>query len=418
MKIYAKKIIYLHLYVDIYINIIKNVIPQLSFLAFVPDVLNMVLLLFFIKSGYKKIKNKAKELLLFVTILFLYDIILAMCSKPNLLLFIWGLRNQYRFLLFALFFVTFIDYSDLTKIKRILFTCFNINMIVVPIEFVLGYRRDYLGGTFGIEHNCNGVTNIFLVIIACYAIISFLYKEITFKKFVYLMGGSLFWVALAEIKIYFVELILIVLVSIFLVKGRGLKKIKLIIFGAFAMIASVYIFFVVFPDQMNYILEYGLAGYSKNVNVGIYGYGRTTAIPLTNKLLFNNELTKIVFGLGTGNAEFINIGSFRLNSEFYEMFGNYGYATMFYSFIYVERGLVGLFIYFILFIYSMYISIKGKKEVQNVIVNNMLITCIVVFILISIYDASFRVSTGGYFAFMIIAMPFVVNKININQGLL
>lgn len=69
-------------------------------------------------------------------------------------------------------------------------------------------------------------------------------------------------------------------------------------------------------------------------------------------------------------------------------------------------------------VYSMYISIKGKKEVQNVIVNNMLITCIFIFILISIYDSSFRVSTGGYFAFMIIAMPFVVNKININQGLL
>lgn len=408
VKINAKKIIYLHLYIDIFVNLIKNIIPQLAFLAFLPDMLNFVLL-FWMFGSKKRIKNSAKYLLIFIGTLLIYDIVLALWTKPNILLFIWGLRNQYRFLLFSLFVVVFIDRSDLPNIKRILCNCFNINMLIVPIEFILGYKRDYLGGTFGIENNCNGVTNIFLVIIVCYAIMSWFYKEITIKRLIYLIGGSLFWAALAEIKVFFVEIVLIAFISFLLVKGKKYKKIEFIALGLIAMVISIGLLCVVFPDQMNFIIQYGLVGYAKGVNIGSYGYGRTTAIPLTNSLLFNNDIYKIFFGIGTGNAEFMSIGSFKLNSSFYEVYGDFAYATMFYSFIYVERGIIGIIIYLKLFIDSIRKSIKFRREKENVVINKMLITCISIFVFISIYDASFRVSTGGYFAFMIIALTYVVN---------
>lgn len=410
MKINAKQIIYLHLYVDIFMNLVKNVFPIISIISFVPDILNFILFVFFIKRGYKKINSSSKYFFCFIVALLIYDIILAFFTNPNIFLFIWGIRNQYRFLFFALFITTFLGYSDLPEIKKILLNCFNINMLIVPIEFILGFKRDYLGGTFGLENNCNGVTNIFLVIIVCYAIMSWFYKEITIKRLAYLVGGSLIWAALAEIKVFFVELVLIVFISFLLVKGQEIKKLRLLVLGSFAMIASVALLCVVFPDQMNFIIQYGFSGYAGGVNVGVYGYGRTTAIPLTNTLLFNNDIIKMIFGIGTGNAEFMNIGSFKLNSLFYDEFGNFAYATMFYSFIYVERGMIGILFYLKLFVDSIRKSMEYRKVREKMAVNKMLIACITIFILISIYDASFRVSTGGYFAFMIIALPFVVNN--------
>ena len=56
-----------------------------------------------------------------------------------------------------------------------------LNVVIISIQFAMGYRGDYLGGTFGLDKNCNAITNIFLCMMVIYGILGRLYKVVETK---------------------------------------------------------------------------------------------------------------------------------------------------------------------------------------------------------------------------------------------
>ena len=405
LRLSAKKLVFLHLYIDIFVRLLSNMSPVFSVVSYIPDIINCILFVLCILQSKRNISSQ--KIFLFIGFLLCFDIMSFFLRGESLILFIWGLRNQYRFIFFMCYCIVFLDISDLIQLEKILLFCFRINMIVVTIQIFLGYRRDYLGGTFGIDNNSNGVTNLFLCIVCTYAILGYLKKKFKLTKFLYLVSGALYWTIFAELKILFIEIIIIFFLAILYVKGNELKKIKVFIFSAIGLVLAIVLFAVLYPDQMNYILDVGTINYVKRVNVGIHGFGRFSAIPITNSMLFNEELSLKLFGIGLGNGEQMSFGSIKLMSNFYSTYGQYAYSAYFYAYQYVQRGILGILWY--AFLFGTSIKIACKKN-NNAVVNGIVIIVGVCLYIIAIYDSSLNTSTGGYIAFCVLAIPYILNK--------
>lgn len=412
MKINAKKLYFINLNLIMVVRLIGMVVPYMSVLGYIPDINNVILLFFSAKTLQRHKNRNTVRLIMAIGMLFLFDIFMFLLKGENILLFIWGMRNQYRFILFLLNTAVLLETTDIEKIFHVLYRWLMFNFLVILIEFGAGYRRDYLGGTFGLDQNCNGVTNIFLIIISSYMIAAWLSGQEKCRKTITALGVSFLWAALAEIKIFFIEIIIITIILTLIIKGRTLKKLQIIGLITMGVIAGITVLAIIFPDQISSLSIKGLIIYARHVNLGTGGFGRTTAIPMTNKLFFDGDMLLKLFGIGTGNGEMMNIGRLNLQSEFYRKNSHYAYTIYFYAFIYVERGIVGLLWYFGIICKNILRTWKIKKSSTGIIhtMSAALFSVLTCFILVMVYDGSFRVSTGGYLAFMAIAIPYVLIK--------
>ncbi len=418
MKITAPKILLLELVIILYGNIIKDVIPSLSIIMFFPDLLNMIVLVFIFKK-MRKVNKYQKWIVFIICSLLCYDFIRGVFSKTDFVLLLWGIRNQYRFFIFLLGCIFFLKEKDLIKIEKIFQHCFVINVFAVTIDFLLGYTRDYCGGTFGIGHNCNSCAMMFMCIVCTYTVYMWLKKLFTIKKLLFVLICSLYWATIAEIKAFYIWFLLIILGGVVFCNASVNKKIKIIVMCTIGMVSAVFMLSKIFPEQIEYILKYGLIGYAKGINAGIYGFGRTTAIKIANERMFKNNPLYILFGIGTGNAEFLDIGSIKLYSSFYNSYKDFGYSAIFYAFIYIERGFLGLGVYLIIFFKSMVIALRNTKKekvANNIAVDYQSVCMPVLIILICIYDSSLRISSAGYLAFFMLSVPYWINNSNFPQA--
>ncbi len=411
MKVTAKKLIFFHLYIDIFARSLRSIFSALTFVGYIPDLINVLLIPFLIKKYHKNKRILSmRSLVGSVTILLLFDIVMFMVRGESILLLIWGLRNQYRFLIFLIECATLLDRSDLPKLEKIFLNCFYVNIVAITIEFIFGYKRDLLGGTFGLDHSCNGIVNIFICMIAAYAILGFLHKMMPAKKAIILLMGCFYWTSLAEIKAFYIEIVILTFVAICIVKGKSMKKMTLVLGGAFTLLASITLLIFIFPDQTQVFVRGGFLSYARNINAGIHGFGRMTAIPIINKTFFDNNIWLKLFGIGLGNGDMVDIGPLKYASDFYNSYVAYGYTTLYYAFVYVERGVVGIMWYLWLFLYIIKKSYAALKRKEDIVVNEFVIMCVVCFIISTVYGDVLKTSTGGFFAFLVMAIPYIIGK--------
>ena len=412
IKIDAKKLIFGQLYLILYSRTLIYFVPALSIVNYFLDVINIILLFFLIGRLVKRpITSGLHFFTGFILFLLLFDIICFLLEGKNLILFLWGVRNQYRFIIFFLASLFFLKKNDLPAMFTIFYRCFIINMFAVTLEFAAGYRNDFLGGTFGLEHNCNGIINVFLCIMTSYAILGWLYKSVKKNKSMIVLIGSIYWSTLAELKIFFIELIIIFIIVMLIVKIKRTRKIFCFFIISFVLFMGIGILTFVYPDQIDYLLKNGLLGYLRDVNLGIHGFGRLSAIPITTKVFFENSIKRILVGIGTGNAEFMMVGKINILSEFYKLYSDYAYNCYLYAFIYIERGILGLIWYAILFSKSILYACKYRKKMLNDRLWFDLAICTTVcFFVMCIYDSSLRVSASGFLAFLILGLPYINAK--------
>ncbi len=412
MKIRGEKLIFGQLYLILYIRTLTYFIPALSIMNYFSDIINLILLFLLIYNLIKNPLTVNRQFIIgFTLCLLLFDIISFLFEGQNLILFLWGVRNQYRFILFFVAAIFFMKKNDVPKVFSVFYSCFIINIFVVTFEFIVGYRRDFLGGTFGMEHNCNGIVNVFLCIMVSYAIWGWVYKQVRAKKACIILFGSIYWATLAELKIFFIEIMIIFALVLLLAKIKSSKKISCVLFGSLIICSGIVILTLVYPEQIEYLLKYGLIGYLRNVNLGIHGFGRLSAIPITNKVFFQDSIRKMIFGIGTGNAEFMMVGKINFLSEFYKQYSDYAYNCYLYAFIYIERGILGLIWHIVLFAKTIILSYKyRKKNLDDRIWYDIAICTTFCFLIMCIYDSALRVSTSGLLAFLILGVPYIVSN--------
>ena len=349
-------------------------------------------------------------LLAWVILFLVYTLLVYLVQYQSGLYYLWGFRNNFRryFAFFA--FVGFLTAADVENYLGIFDKLFWINVVASIYQVVvLQINWDYLGGIFGIETGVNGYTNIYFVIVITSSIVRYMEKRESTVSCFSKCIAALLVAALAELKFFFVEMILIIALAT-LFTNFTWRKFLIVTGGIVAVFAFAALLGMVFPLFADFLsLEYfwetatSTKGYTSSGDLN-----RLTAIPRINELWLTNWAQRL-FGLGMGNCDTSTFAV--VNTPFYEQYGHMHYTWMTYAHTYLETGYIGLIFYFGFFV-LVYLGIEkiekrseGQTKTHCRVARIVAILCTI----ISVYNSSMR-HEATYMAHFVMAVPFALGR--------
>lgn len=306
----------------------------------------------------------------------------------------WATINWTKGFVYLVACLVFLEKEDYARIFSLLKIVYVINFIVVCVMFfAFGYKQDFLGGIFGVEYGCNGVTNVFLGIILTLALID-AYEEKNFRweTAAYLVSGMAI-AGLAEIKLFFLEFIAIVVIvpgCFWLKKELDLRVLRRAAICAIAAMA-VGLFGVYLSSPGSFRVMIGAKSYAayELTSRSSYKISRLRAVPEINEMFFGSDWLRRLFGFGFGNCEGSTIGA--LCSDFFMAQHDLHYYWFCHQFLYLETGLAGLISYAMIFGMMILHGIKRLFQEKRCIQNTVFLLIIALFAGISlIYDDQMR----------------------------
>lgn len=359
----------------------------------------------------KRIVCFIKKELLFTIFLFIYIANMLMgwvVNGFNPIYVIWNSFSNYIYFFFFVSCCVSMKKIDTIRILELMSKLHILNIMLCLYQyFVLGLYSDYLGGLFGIRQGCNGAQNIYAIIVCCYQMYKFMQGG-KISKLLYYLSTFVIIAALADIMGFFVEISICLLLMLFNLP-KASKKIKVIAVAGCAVLVGVELFKWFYPIRFEYFMK--IQNWVKYIGVGndtmggIYGISRTNPFSQVNKVMFNNDIIKKIFGLGYGNAVFSDSMQM-FQSPFYLKLQNYKYNWFTTSYTYVESGLFGIISYALLLIYFARNSFKLKtiKEDKNYGIMGIMLT--VSYLFLFFYNQSLMV-TPAYMIYLALASIFV-----------
>lgn len=362
-------------------------------------------------------KNKiATVLTLWIGLFLICTLLVYLVQYQSGLYYLWGFRNNFRF--FAAFFAwtAFLRTKDIEDFFCTLDKVFWLNVLISLFQFfVMNLQQDVLGGIFGVEAGVNGYTNIFFAIIITKSLIRCFEKQGNLRNCVLKCAAALIVAALTELKFFFVEFALILVLTSLLTKFTW-RKLAIILGGVVGLMVCTALLMEIFPIfkgwfSLERMLETATSdrGYTSSGDLN-----RLTAIPRINELWLTHWSQRI-FGMGLGNCD---TSSFAIvNTPFYEQWGHMHYTWMSYAIMYLECGWVGLIFYFGFFV-LVYLQIqKIEKRSEGVARSYCRISKIMAILcpLIAVYNSSLR-AESAYMAYFVLAIPFVYARSGQTKG--
>ncbi len=357
-------------------------------------IIDFFLLFISVKKSKKLVKffNEKNNLmfLLIVIMMLIGSFIGALVNHVPALNVIYGLHRYYRGLLFFFCCLACVTPKSIRKTIVLLKYIFWLNVVITLFQFIVGgYRRDFLGGVFGTKAGVNQYTNLFFVIISILCIVAVFTKKRQFSEVKGYILSMLLIAALAEIKFYFFEVLLITVLT-FLFTKKDLKLFFLLIVFVVAIIIGYKILLTYFPEFSNLLLVIVKGGLEKLVDLqrhysNDYDIGRAVVFEYVNKNFFVNEFQKC-FGLGMGkiaSSRFVDNSFFYVNKISH-------YDAFYFCYLYIEQGIWG-FICFVMFLLSIFII--GFKHISKLTQKYTALLCILISVLmffLFIYDMSLQ----------------------------
>lgn len=415
------KLIYFEL---IYNLIIKFIIGNLglpSLLNYITDfILIWILAEYFCQKKYKKL-FVPKSLVFCLSIFVLISIISFVLNLYSPMLYLWGFRNNCRFLIFAMMCAVYLKREDIPKIMNILFGFFLLNIVVVTYQaFFVTYseisKGDFISGLYsnGVERGGNASLNWLMCIVCTYYIVQYLNKKTTMFNMLIAIAGSMYMSTVAEIKIFYIQIIIIGIVSL-LICRKSFKTIGFVIVGITVLILGARALYALFPDfadffKLENMLDYVTrdTGYGSGGRETKVGIDRLTAIPFVLNNFLVDPIDKI-FGIGLGNADYSSF-SF-LTSSFYENNSWSGYQFFYSSFITIEMGLAGLMCYLIVIFNYIKTAVKLKvKTIEDKSIKQFVIIISMISILMLFSNQTMKIEASAYLVHCILVLPYILMK--------
>ncbi|MBO5128831.1 MAG: hypothetical protein J6B95_00585 [Oscillospiraceae bacterium] len=351
-----------------------------------------------------------KGLLGWISLFLLYTAAVYVVEFQSPLYYLWGARNNFRFFIAFLAFALFLTPRDVEDYLKLFDKLFWVNVFVSLVQFfVLGFEGDYLGGIFGTEKGGNAYTNIFFVIVVAKSLLFYLDKKENAWACVSKCGTALVVAALAELKFFFAEFVLILMLAV-LFTNFSWRKFWVIVGGLAAVVGCAALLVVVFPSfqgffTVGWLYEHAVSdsGYTSSGDLN-----RLNAISQINELWLTNWGQRL-FGLGLGNCD---TSSFVIvNTPFFEANGDMHYTWMSYAFMYLECGWIGLVFYFGFFVLVYLRALRTCKHSEGIAKTYCCLTRImsVCCMMIAIYNPSLR-TEAAYMAYFVLAIPFVFDR--------
>lgn len=373
------------------------------------DLLLLVLVFLNLKKSFGRTKNQ-KILLSFIVIFFVYVTITYFFHFQSILFYLWGLRNTFRYYLFFILCILFLKENSVDDYCSFFEKLIYVNLFFCLFEFfVLKLNQDNIGGIFGTTEGCNGYLNIFLVITSTYEVVQFLLRKKKTLPVLITIAICSFEAAIAELKFFFVELIIIIALAV-LNTSFSFRKLLLVLASIGFLILGITILIYIFPQwadtfSLKSFIEIGSSseGYTNSGDLN-----RLNAISTLSRKYITKPFEQ-AFGLGLGNADYSLTFSF-LMSPFFKQYGWLHYNWLADSFLFIELGWIGLIFYYAFFILIFALSSKIKKrnpEKKSICLIAQILA--IMAITISIYDSSLK-TEAGYMLYLFLTFPFINNN--------
>lgn len=323
--------------------------------------------------------------------------------KPAL--YLWALRNTFRGFVFFFACVSYLRKEDLPRIMDALLVLQVFSLILALYQhFILGLNMDSTGGLFG--HGNGAGVNPFNALIFAYFFNGYLAGAQNFKKLMLAMLSSLIIAAVAEEKITFVLLVVIVLVSLLRTRASG-RLIAAVLIAGFAGLIGLSILKFLYPNMFDILISFDdMEQYLTATYDTGYVLPRIGSFPIIEDLFFGNDQLKILLGVGFGNGETSSF-SF-LVGPYYAAYGFLNYRWFSHQWVFLECGYLGFCCYLGFFVIVL-LALLGKKRVASKEALPWLTcgTALTVCAIISIwYNATLKVDMC-YITFFSLAIGFI-----------
>lgn len=383
-----------------------------SAVKYLIDVVWCLLLVTMLFKKKRQISADANFMKFWIIAFFLYCFVNYILNFQSAFYFLWGVRNNFRFYVFFLACIYYLNKKNIDEFFRFIDKIFYVHIAFVFVQyFVFGCKQDFLGGLFGTEQGCNGGLNIFQVIVVAYSVLRYLNRGSSFLKCLFNCAMCLLIAAMAELKFFFVEFGVIVILVLLLTRFTW-KKLGIIVFAAISLVIGVQILLMIFPmwqDSMSIKGLLDIATSDKGYTGG-NDMNRLTFISMSNDLFLKTPSQRL-FGLGLGNCDKSETFSFMV-SPFYMKYNLLHYDWLSSAFMYLENGFVGLIFYIGFFVFTFFAAAKLRRSNrENIIYLQLTQIVSVMSVLIVIYNSSMR-TEFAYVMYFIMAIPFILQRNN------
>lgn len=377
-----------------------------AFISYFTDVITFTIILHLAYSALTKKQQVHRSVLLcFVSmiIFFCIGLLSNVGYGANLLLYLWSVRNVARIPIFLIACIYYSDVFLLTIGYRMMKIAFFFNGIFIGIQYGLfGYYRDFLGGIFGNQMGtANTYLHVLLIVVACFVIPRYMNGTITLFSFIYYLLVICMVSAISELKIIFVELPILFMVTYITQHQNSEKNAKLLstlILSPLLFAIALTILGDISPFFRDFFSFNKLLSISTSSYTGVGDISRLAGISYVIENMFDYDILLSIFGIGLGNAEFSSTFAI-LRSPFYERFGLWSHYDWFsLSFTFIETGFLGLIFYLLPYVYIAK-SFIFQKIKSDEMMTTLLIT-IVIFILF-IYNTTLRTEAGYVIVFVL-----------------
>lgn len=398
-------------------------ISYLSALGFLPsslsysvDIINLVLFVFALPkmpSAFSNAKNVIWAIMLFCLVCLLSAAINFV--EPQYV--IWEAICLWRIFIYACLVMVYWEWDDFEQLLNLFVKLQVVNVAFILIEyFILGCSQDTLGGMFGIDAGCNAGLNVYMCAIVAWSLRCYAAERGDAVTLAMVLISCLVIAAIAEIKLFYIEFIVIVLIQIIL--NRPTKRTLGILIGAVAAIGlGCWVFSVVFPAQFEILTDFDrLLSEADNSNIETgYGISRINAFGQISTQFFNNDLFYEMFGFGFGSASMSSIAFF--SSPFSFIYGYLHYYFLQSAMLFLQMGYIGVAMYILPFAAMAIYVIRDCRHCGSQLAGilPMYIALFVIFLINCMYNSTAHTYFALFWAVLLIG-PLLSSKYRVDLG--
>ena len=371
---------------------------------FIVDFVLMVMACLIVLKRPFRLSRNLLPIFTLVLFFLIYTFIVYLFNYQSILYYFWGFRNNFRFFVAFFIFASFVYEEAIKGYFKWLDILFWINFAVTLIQFVMGYKQDYLGGLFGVEKGCNAYMINFLLVIVVRSVLSFMNKTENIFYCFSKCAVSLFISAVAELKFFYVVFVIIVVMATFLTSFSW-RKFALVLSVSAVTILSALLLVTMFEHLKDFFsLETIWKVATQKNYASDIDMNRFSSIPIISDIFLTDTPSRL-FGMGLGNCDTSSISFF--NTPFYDNYVDLHYSVFSLSFLYLETGFVGLFLYFTFFALCFRFAYKNyKNKTGNLLFNQMATIMSAICFILIFYNSSLR-TEAGYLIYFVLALPFI-----------
>lgn len=380
-----------------------------SLIKYTLDAAWLALMFFMVVNRVRIPNTQVKTLAKIVLLLLVITIIGFLRNYQSIMYYLWGFRNNFRFFVFFLACIFYLTQQSAEKCLAFFDAMFWVNLPLVLLQyFVLHKEQDYVGGVFGTMVGCNANMNIFLVIVITKSILYFTSRKESLGMCLLKCGMALVIAVVSELKIFFVELLLIIFMALFMTKF-SFRKYGMMIFCIIGVVVGAQLVSVLFPVFKGWFSISGImeiinseSGYTSKNDIN-----RLTAVAFVVDHFLPTFMDKLI-GLGLGNCDYASFPF--LTTAFYRAYKRTNYVWFSSAFLALETGFIGLAVYISFFVVLFFgVRKLEKMSKANQIYCQMAKIMAVLSVVMIIYNASMR-TEAGYMMYFALSLPFIKQK--------